>query len=104
MITPRPFWSARALGSGCALYAVIVLLLLGVAASHAQAIRFPALSGRVVDEANTIPAQNRSALESKLKELEDKSGIQLVVATVPSLQGRDVETFANQLFREWKLG
>src|SRR5262245_51973878 len=51
-----------------------------------------------------MTAQSRSDLEVKLKELEDKSSIQLVVATVKSLQGGDVETYANQLFRFWKLG
>src|SRR5262245_41484287 len=51
-----------------------------------------------------MTAQSCSDLEVKLKELEDKSSIQLVVATVKSLQGSDVETFANQLFRFWKLG
>src|SRR5215470_8635392 len=95
-----PF-STRAQGSWTALYlAVVVLLGLGVA----QALQLPALTGRVVDQANVIPVQNRSALESKLKDLEDKSGTQLVVATVASLQGSDIETFANELFRFWKLG
>src|SRR5262245_64845368 len=51
-----------------------------------------------------MTAQSCSDLEVKLKELEDKSSIQLVVATVKSLQGSDVETYANQLFRFWKLG
>jgi len=51
-----------------------------------------------------MTAQSRSDLEVKLKELEDKSSIQLVVATVKSLQGSDVETYANGLFRFWKLG
>src|SRR5262249_42012355 len=51
-----------------------------------------------------MTAQSRNDLEVKLKELEDKSSIQLVVATVKSLQGSDVETYANQLFRFWKLG
>ena len=58
----------------------------------------------MVDQANIIPAASHSALETKLQALEDKSGIQLVVATVKSLQGGDVETYANQLFRAWKLG
>jgi uncharacterized protein len=58
----------------------------------------------VVDQAGVIPASTRDVLETKLRELEDKSGIQLVVATVNSLQGSDIETFANQLFRAWKLG
>ncbi|MFZ2075916.1 MAG: TPM domain-containing protein, partial [Xanthobacteraceae bacterium] len=70
----------------------------------AFALDYPPLTGRVVDQANVITAQSRGALETKLKELEDKSSIQLVVATVKSLQGSDVETYANGLFRFWKLG
>src|SRR5580658_3445732 len=68
------------------------------------ALDFPPLTGRVVDQAGVINAQTRGNLETKLKDLEDKSGIQLVVATVKSLQGSDIETYANQLFRLWKLG
>jgi len=74
------------------------------AASLAFAYAFPALTGRVVDDAGVMSADSRTAIEAKLKDLEDKSGIQLVVATVKSLQGGDIETFANELFRNWKLG
>jgi uncharacterized protein len=70
----------------------------------AFAFDFPALSGRVVDQANIMSPVTKSDIETKSKELEDKSSIQLVVATVKSLQGSDVETYANQLFRFWKLG
>src|SRR5580658_10564238 len=70
----------------------------------AFALDFPALTGRVVDQAGVINAASRAAIDAKLKALEDKSGIQLVVATVKSLQGGDIETYANQLFRFWKLG
>jgi len=72
--------------------------------SSAFALDFPALTGRVVDQAGVMTAQSRNDLETKLKELEDKSSIQLVVATVKSLQGSDVETYTNELFRFWKLG
>src|SRR3984893_9508305 len=70
----------------------------------AFALDFPQLTGRVVDQAGVMSADSRGAVEAKLKDLEDKSGIQLVVATVKSLQGSDIETYANQLFRTWKLG
>lgn len=80
--------------------AVLVLCL----ASLALALDFPPLTGRVVDQADIMTAQSRNDLEMKLKELEDKSSIQLVVATVKSLQGSDVETYSNELFRYWKLG
>ena len=78
--------------------------LLCLATGLAFAYDFPALTGRVVDDAGVIPAATRQNLDAKLKDLEDKSGTQLVVATVKSLQGGDIETFANQLFRAWKLG
>jgi len=60
------------------------------------------LSSKV--RANVMTAQSRTELDAKLKDLEDKSSIQLVVATVKSLQGSDIETYANGLFRFWKLG
>jgi len=72
--------------------------------SFAFALDFPPLTGRVVDQANIMTPQSRSDIEAKLKDLEDKSSIQLVVATVKSLQGGDIETYANELFRTWKLG
>jgi len=81
-----------------------VILAFCLLATLAFAFDFPPLSGRVVDQANVMTAASRSGLEAKLKDVEDKSGIQLVVATVKSLQGSDVETYANQLFRFWKLG
>jgi uncharacterized protein len=93
MTTVSPRWTA-----------LVCALALCLAATFAFALDFPALTGRVVDQANIMPAASRSAVEAKLKDLEDKSGIQLVVATVKSLQGSDIESYANRLFRAWKLG
>ena len=84
------------------LLAGVALLLLTIAVSFAA--NFPALTGRIVDQANIIPADTRGTIAAKLAELEAKSGIQLVVATVPSLEGEEIEPYANQLFRTWKLG
>src|SRR5215468_263638 len=87
--------------SGYPLVILVVLLCAGLAVG---ALTFPPLTGHVVDEANILSAQQRDALESKLAELETKSGIQLVVATVGPLQGQEIEPYANELFRTWKLG
>lgn len=73
-------------------------------AAAAFAYNFPPLSGRVVDQANVIPAPTREALSAKLESLEAKSGIQLVVATVNTLEGEEIEPYANALFRAWGLG
>jgi uncharacterized protein len=80
-------------------------VLLALASSvHAQDFKFPELIGRVVDQANVLPADARQAIDAKLVDLENKSSIQFVVATVESLQDRDIETYANLLFRKWALG
>jgi uncharacterized protein len=89
-------WSKKRLALG--LVALLFTAVLGLAAN------FPALTGRIVDQANVIPAETRGTIEPKLAELEAKSGIQLVVATVTSLDGQEVEPYANELFRNWKLG
>ena len=70
----------------------------------ALAFSFPPLTGRVVDSANIIPPAVSDRISPKLASLEAKSGIQLVVATVKSLEGDDIEPYANALFRAWKLG
>lgn len=85
-------------------WSAVVGLLLCSALTVAFASDFPPLTGRVVDQADVMTAESRSDIEAKSKELEDKSGIQLVVATVQSLQGSDIETYANELFRFWRLG
>ncbi len=93
--------SLKARGPAALATALIVALFATMAFA---ALSFPPLTGRIVDQANIIPAATRSQIETKLASLEDKSGIQLVVATVPSLQDSDIETFANELARAWKLG
>ena len=88
----------------CGLHVVIgfIALLFGIVA--ALSVNYPALTGRIVDQAKIIPADTRNAIEPKLVDLETKSGIQLVVATVTSLEGQEIEPYANELFRSWKLG
>ena len=105
IVNPRRLWLwslglrfARP-GTAAGLAAALLFSLAALAA-----LDFPPLTGRVVDQANIMTPESRSELETKLKDLEDKSGIQLVVATVKSLQGGDIETYANELFRTWKLG
>ena len=100
MIAGQPFLTRGIRGSRLAA-AVALLLWTAIAA---VALTFPALTGRIVDQANVISAETRSAIEPKLSSLEAKSGIQLVVATVNSLEGQEIEPYANELFRKWQLG
>jgi uncharacterized protein len=81
-----------------ALAAVIAFLAL------AFGYAFPPLTGRVADEAHIVPQAAADRITAKLASLEAKSGIQLVVATVKSLGGDEIEPYANALFRAWGLG
>jgi hypothetical protein len=48
---------------------------------------YPQLSGRIVDDADLLSATDLAELDAELKALEDKSSDQVVVVTLPSLQG-----------------
>ncbi|QGM97926.1 TPM domain-containing protein [Methylocystis parvus] len=83
----------------------LLLFLFSLAAALAFAApNYPELTGRVVDQAGVLQESTKAGLTSKLRDLENKSSIQLAVATIKSLDGYDVETYANGLFRYWKLG
>lgn len=65
---------------------------------------FPALTGRVVDQANILTDQQEQQLTSKLAAHEKKTSNQVVVVTLPSLQGYDIADYGYQLGRHWKIG
>lgn len=79
----------------------LAMLLVGYAALAAE---LPALTGRVVDNAGIIDAATEVALTQKLADFETKGSDQIVVATVPSLDGEEIEPYANRLFNFWQLG
>jgi uncharacterized protein len=65
---------------------------------------FPALSGRVVDEAGLLSPAEETALTTKLQALQDKTQRQMVVATIANLQGYDIADYGYQLGRKWAVG
>jgi uncharacterized protein len=99
---PRPNPLPASGERGCAI-ALLLALALAIATS-AVAQKFPALTGRVVDEAALLTADDRRALEADLEALEGKSTDQLVVYTTRSLQGYPIEDFGYRLGRHWQIG
>lgn len=82
---------------------VLVLLLLLLPAL-AAALDVPALQGRVNDRANLILPDARQRIEQKLAGLEQRTGAQVAVLTVPSLEGDSLEDFSLRVAEAWKLG
>jgi len=88
-----------------ALLPALVLLLALLGTARAAEPNFPALTGRVVDEAGVLSASSRSGLTEMLAQHERTSaGQQVVVVTLKSLQGLPIEDFGYQLGRHWGIG
>jgi uncharacterized protein len=66
--------------------------------------KFPPLTGRIVDEAGLLSADDKRAIEQDLAALEGRSSDQLVVYTTRSLQGYPIEDFGYRLGRFWQIG
>ena len=86
-----------------ALYAAIVAFVF-LALPATAAPSFPALTGRVVDDAHILSDGTKQALTAKLAALEAKTSRQLVVVTVPSLGGYEISDYGYQLGRAWGIG
>lgn len=86
-------------------FVAAILLLFGIAgAAQAKAPDIPPLTGRVVDQANILSQEQERGLATKLAALERKSSVQVVVATLKSLQGRTIEEWGLALGRGWGIG
>ena len=82
----------------------VLVLLVSVGAAFAAAPKFPPLTGRVVDNANILSPEAEAKLTTELATLETQTGRQLVVATLPDLQGYEIEDYGYQLLRTWGIG
>ena len=86
------------------LFAILLACCALLAPQAGWAQEFPKLTGRVVDAANIIPDAEEAGLTEKLAALEQQSRRQLVVATIPDLQGYDISDYGYQLGRTWGIG
>lgn len=84
--------------------AAVALAIAGLATPALAEPDFPALTGRVVDTADEIPADQEAKLVADLKAYEMRTGHQLVVVTVPDLKGYDKADYAIALGRKWGIG
>ncbi|EJF81748.1 Domain of uncharacterised function (DUF477) [Candidatus Bartonella washoeensis] len=66
--------------------------------------KFPPLTGYVNDVAHLLDDATKEDLTKKLAALEEKTGDQIALVTLPTLSGSDIETYSNALFRRWGLG
>ncbi len=83
---------------------ISVLFAIIATISIAHSADIPYLTGRVNDNAQILSESTRKSLTEILKEHEVRTTNQIVILTIPSLEGESIEDFANKVFNEWKIG
>ncbi len=81
-----------------------ILLLAILCAPHVAAAAFPQPTGFVNDFAGVIQPGTRSQLEGMLSSVEARTGVEIAVVTVQSLDGRPIEDYAVDLYKTWGIG
>lgn len=105
MTVSRPLQTGRLATLLFAVMAAVWLAFGQAAAAQGSAdVRFPALTGRVVDQAGLLTPAKETELTARLEALERDTTDQLVVVTVSSLQGLEIEDYGYRLGRSWGIG
>ncbi len=61
-------------------------------------------SGFVNDFANVIPIEQKRQIDNLLSDVENQCSAEIVVVTIPSLDGGNIDDFSVRLFEKWKIG
>jgi uncharacterized protein len=88
----------------CAILPLVFVAVILASTALAAEPKFPALSGRVVDDAGVLSASTQTELTDMLAAHERATGEQVVVVTLASLQGFPIEDYGYQLGRYWGIG
>jgi uncharacterized protein len=83
---------------------LIFVFLFFALAANAEKIQDIHPTGYVTDLAGVINADTKTRLENLCLELEQKTGAQMAIVTVRSLEGQDVDQYGNDLFKQLGVG
>jgi uncharacterized protein len=83
---------------------LLILLAVSLRPAAAQLPDLPQPVGYVNDFADVIPAEREAQIQKIIDEVRQKSGGEIVVVTLPSLEGRTRDEVALQIGREWGVG
>ncbi len=85
-------------------FAGALLLLLFIVSGSLRALEVPSLKGHVNDYAGMLSAASQRQLKTVLTDFEAKDTTQIVVLTIPSLDGDNLEDFSIRVAEAWKIG
>ena len=75
-----------------------------IASACIFALNVPALSAHVNDYAGIMKNSDKRKAEEYLSALENTTGIQIAVLTIPSLEGESLESYSYNVAEKWQLG
>lgn len=79
-------------------------LLIISSLSSLFALAVPALEGRVNDYAKILSSGKEAEITSYLESLDQQTGVQIVVLTIPSLEGEDLASYSIKVAEKWGIG
>lgn len=83
---------------------IVLLIALLLFPLQLLALDAPQLAGRVNDLARLLSPETKQQLEKKLAAFERETSNQVVVLTIPSLEGDDIDLFSIKVADAWKPG
>ncbi len=86
------------------LLTVVLAIICLLSTTNAYAIPKPTSEFYVNDNANLLSKETKSYILNTSVALEKATTAQVVVVTVPSLDGQTIEEYATKLFREYNIG
>jgi uncharacterized protein len=82
----------------------VILIACSVIPLPAAALDIPPLRGRVNDLADLIHPSTEQQLETALAQLEKSDSTQVVILTIPSLDGEVLEEYSMRVVEQWRIG
>ena len=82
----------------------LIIVLLLASAFSLSALDVPEMKGRVNDQASLLSLSRQKELDGYLAALEESTGVQMVLLTIPSLKGESLEDFSIRVVDQWQLG
>jgi uncharacterized protein len=88
------------------LFVLLVCLCLLTSLSVAHGAEYPRYTSNfyVNDFANVLDSSTENSISSTARQLDDNLRAQVVVVTLPDLEGQSLEEYATGLFRDWGIG
>ncbi len=83
---------------------LLACLIFAIHGSTVMAFEAPTFQGDVLDEVGILDEAGRNALQQRIRELRENSGIWAAIYVARSLQDESIEGAAVAVFETWKLG